>query len=68
MRSVFCFFLSLILICSLIFAGSAPVKAAPLPVRTAAWWGLLFPGLFGPDDGRVVFEWPLLKRLRALVA
>lgn len=64
MRSVLCFLLSLTLLFSLIFAGSAPQGPALPPARVSAWWGLLFPGLFGLDGGETVtFSWPVLQRV-----
>ena len=68
MRSVLCFLLSLALLFSLILAGSAP-QAPALPAgRQSAWWGLLFPGLFGLDGSETVtFSWPLLERVLGLI-
>ena len=64
MRPVLCCLLSLCLLFSLIFAGSIPRQPALPAGRAAAWWGLLFPGLFGLDgDENVIFSWPLLERV-----
>lgn len=64
MRAVLCFILSLSLLFSLIFVGSAPRQPALPAGRVSAWWGLLFPGLFGLDgDEKVTFSWPLLERM-----
>ena len=64
MRSVLCFLLSLTLLFSLIFAGSAPQGPVLPPARVSAWWGLLFPGLFGLDGHETVtFSWPVLLRV-----
>ncbi len=67
MRAVLCMLLSISLLFSLIFAGSAPQGPALPPGRSAAWWGLLFPGLFGLDGGdTVTFSWPILQRVLGL--
>ena len=64
MRSVLCFVLSLTLLFSLIFAGSAPRGPPCPPARVSAWWGLLFPGLFGLGGHETVtFSWPVLQRV-----
>ena len=66
MRDVVCFLLTLVLFCSAVFAGGVPDLLPP--GRTAAWWGLLFPGLLGApaDGGGVTFTWPLLRQVWGL--
>ena len=62
MRSILCLLLSLSLLFSLIFAGSVPEVPALPAGHLTAWWGLLFPGLFGMDgDERVTFSWPIVE-------
>ena len=71
MRSIFCLLLTFMLMAGLMLGGSMP-DALPLPPgRSAAWWGLLFPGLFSQPvrlDERVTFTWPLLDYLRGFFA
>ena len=64
MRALLCFLLSLSLLFSLIFAGSAPQTTALPPGRPTAWWGLLFPGLWGLDGNETVtFSWPVIEHI-----
>lgn len=58
MRALLSLLLSVSLLFLLIFAGAGGRPAA-LP-RTSAWWGLLFPALFGQPgaDAPVTFTWP----------
>lgn len=60
MRDVFCMLLALTLLFTLTLAASRP--ALP-PGREAAWWGLLFPDLWGGEGETVTFSWPLLHRV-----
>ncbi len=62
MRGLMCMLLSVILFCALIFGGSLPAAALPLPGRDAAWWGLLCPAFFGECtvSEEVIFTWPVL--------
>jgi len=66
MRETLCMALAAVLICALIFVGSAPETTALPAGRPQALWGLLCPGLFaqGETDGdAVIFTWPVLRRL-----
>ncbi|MBQ9299312.1 MAG: hypothetical protein IJ214_02260 [Clostridia bacterium] len=68
MRDILCVLLSLILFCSCVFAGGLPQAALLPPGREAAWWGLLFPGLFPGGGDSVIFDWPVLRRIAGLFA
>ena len=67
MREILCFVLSVVLMVTLVLAGSLPGEKALPAGRSTAWWGLLFPGLFGLDGGdTVTFSWPILQRVLGL--
>ncbi|MBQ9409237.1 MAG: hypothetical protein IJU28_07630 [Clostridia bacterium] len=59
MYNTLCVLLALSLVFVLIFAGASGSTPSLAP-RAAAWWSLLFPGLFSPDTS-VTFTWPLVN-------
>lgn len=65
MREILCFVLSVVLMVTLVLAGSLPGEKALPAGRSTAWWGLLFPALFGLEDGEgpVIFDWPVIRWL-----
>ena len=68
MRDILCVLLSMILFCSCVFAGGALKAPLSPPGREAAWWGLLFPGLFSGGGDSVTFDWPVLRHIARLFA
>ena len=65
MRDTLRALLALCLVCLIVFACAASA-GRPAGPRVSAWWGLLFPGLFAPDEP-VIFTWPLVEQVMRLL-